>query len=397
MRRIVSITGSRADYGLMQPVYAAIAGSGAFELHLVVTGMHLVPEFAASLAEVRADRFGTLHDVPMTGRGGSAGDGGAAMARSLARGLDGMAVLFERLKPDMVLLQGDRGEMLAAAIAAAHMNIAVVHMSGGDRTGSIDDSLRNAISKLAHFHLTTCSASTRRLTELGEAAERIVEVGEPALDRLRSMTFVPPETLAAELRLKVGEPYLVATLHPVTDEAHHAAQQMTVMLQALADTGITSVVTHPNTDAGGQAMREVLERWRGRSFLRIEPSLGAQRYLSLLRNAAAVVGNSSSGILEAPSLKVAAINIGSRQLNRMRAGNVIDVPFDRNAISEAIRKAVHDPEFRRQVATCVSPYGDGHAAERTLDVLKRLWLGPDLIAKWRTPGGRFLADAGDAL
>ena len=386
MRRIVSITGSRADYGLMEPVHRAIAENKTFDLHLIVTAMHHLPDFASSLAQVRKDKFGTLHDVKIA----HADDSLKAMAQAVGHGIAGTAAVLDDIKPDIVLLQGDRGEMLAGAISAAHMNFAAVHMSGGDFSGSIDDSIRNAISKLAHFHLTTCDASTQRLVGLGEQPERIVEVGEPALDLLRSMDFVPLATLAKELDLPAGRPFLLATLHPVTDESDRAAEQMTIMLEALAELDMPVVATYPNSDVGGGAMRDVLESWRGRPFLRIVANLGSHKYLSLLRHAAAMVGNSSSGIIEAPALKIAAVNIGARQHNRLRANNVVDVACERGAIVKAVRFVLGDAAFRRKLEACRSPYGDGHAAERTVDVLSRLKLGPALIAKWRPPPSSFL-------
>ena len=230
MRRIVSITGSRADYGLMEPVYRAIAANPALDLHLVITGMHHAPEFASSLAQVRNDKLGSLHEVKLPHE---EGDSGKSMASAIGRGILGIAPALDEIKSDVVLLQGDRGEMLAAAIAAGHMNMPLVHMSGGDFSGSIDDSVRNAISKLSHFHLTSCEASTLRLISLGESPGRIVEVGEPALDLLRTIDFVPIETLAAELDLEAGRPFLLATLHPVIDESDQAANQMNTMLDAL--------------------------------------------------------------------------------------------------------------------------------------------------------------------
>jgi GDP/UDP-N,N'-diacetylbacillosamine 2-epimerase (hydrolysing) len=392
-RRIVSITGSRADYGLMEPVHRAIASNDAFELDLIVTGMHLLPEFASSLARVRTDKFGKLHEISMP----LAEDSGAAMARSIAHALLGIADLVGKIRPDILLLQGDRGEMLTGAIAAAHMNVAIVHMSGGDFSGSIDDSVRNAISKFAHFHLTNCAASTQRLIAMGESAERIVEVGEPGLDLLRTIEFVPLSDLAASLDLPAGKPFLIATLHPVTDEAEQAAAQMRTTLEALEEAGLTAVFTYPNTDHGGRAMRDMLESWRGKSFLRIEPDLGSQRYLSLLRNAAAVVGNSSSGIVDAPSFKVPAVNIGSRQHGRFRANNVVDAPFERGAIVKAIRFVLNDAAFRGRLAHCENPYGDGKTAARVVDILLRLKLDADLIAKWRSPAGEFLTAAADAV
>ena len=390
-RQVVSITGSRADYGLMEPVHRGITADPAFELHLIVTAMHFLPAFASSLMQVRAHRIGTLHELKTMADDDSA----EAMAASVGRAIIGISRILAEIKPDIVLLQGDRGEMLAGAIAAAHMNIPIVHMSGGDRSGSIDDSIRNAISKLAHFHLTSCDASTKRLTEMGEAPERIMEVGDPGIDQLRRMNFVPLETLAAELGLS-SEKFLLATLHPVTDEADRAAVQMQTLLDALEEIGLVTVFTHPNADAGGGAMRDVLEAARGKPFLRIAPNLGSQRYLSLLRHAAAVVGNSSSGLYDTPTLKIPAINIGSRQTRRVRAENVVDADFDKAAIVKAIRFVLDDPGYRAGLKQCRNPYGDGRATERTIDVLKRLELGHSLVAKWRNSTGPFLTAASNA-
>lgn len=387
MRRILSVTGSRADYGLMKPVHEAIAADPALDLHLAVTGMHLLPEFAESLAEVQRDRYGTLH----TGCAVLGEDSGRAMAQSLGLMLFSIAGTIGEVGPDIVLVQGDRGEMLAAALAAAHMNVPVVHMSGGDRTGTIDNSLRNAISKVAHVHLTTCAASTETLVAMGEPRARIVEVGEPALDLLRRMTFVPLAELAAPLGIDPAQPFVLATLHPVTDDAARAPEQMRIVLEALEEIGLPVVFTYPNSDHGGRAMRDVLEAWRGRPFLHLAATLGAQRYLGLMRHAAVMVGNSSSGILEAPSLRIPVVNVGDRQHGRLRAANVLDVGFDRAEIVRTVRFALADPDFRTALAACRNPYGDGHAAERTVDVLERLRLGPALIAKWQDPEDDVLA------
>jgi GDP/UDP-N,N'-diacetylbacillosamine 2-epimerase (hydrolysing) len=394
VRRILSITGSRADYGLMEPVYRAIAACPQFEPHLAVTGMHLLPEFSSSLEQVREDKFGKLHELTS-----HAGEHSTfQMAQSIGREIIEFSVLVDRIKPDIVVVQGDRGEMLAAAIAAAHANVAVVHMSGGDFSGSIDDSVRNAISKFAHFHLTNCDASTRRLIAMGESADRILEIGDPAIDQLRVVDFLPMSELGPLLDLDGAKPFLLATLHPVTDEAEKGAAQMLTLLEALAEIEIATVFTYPNSDSGGSAMRDMLESWRSRAFLRIVPNLGSRRYLSLLRHAAAIVGNSSSGIVEAPTLKVPAINIGSRQHNRVRASNVIDVACEREAIVKAVRFALTDGRFRQKLAAVNSPYGDGHAAERTVDILRRLHLGNALVAKWKqAPSNAFLAASADAI
>lgn len=386
-RKILAVTGTRAEYGAMRPVFAAIADAPGLELELVVTGMHLAPQFRASLAEIEADRYGLLHHADT----GDTAESGAAMARGLGRGIVAMADTIERARPQVVLLQGDRGEMLAGAIAAAHQNVAVVHMSGGDCTGSIDEPLRNAISSFAHVHLTTCAQSSARLIARGEAVGRVFEVGEPALDVIKSMQPVAPEELARDLDLDLSRPIAIATQHPVTTEIGEAACQIAATLDALAQLGMQTVFTYPNTDAGGADMVRVLQSYAGLPFLRVVPHLGSRRYLSLMRIAAVMVGNSSSGVLEAASFRLPVVNVGTRQHGRTRACNVVDAGHDRDAIVKAVRFVLSDPEFRAALAGCVNPYGDGNTATKTVAILRRLRLAPALLAKW-LPAGEPLLD-----
>jgi GDP/UDP-N,N'-diacetylbacillosamine 2-epimerase (hydrolysing) len=381
-RRVLAVTGSRAEYGAMRPVFRAIASSPALALDMLVTGMHLAPQFRASLAEIEADDFSSRHVVDVRAADGS----GLEMARALGEGVQRMAEVVARTAPDVVLVQGDRGEMLAAAMAAAHLNVPVVHMSGGDHTGSIDDAIRNAITAFAHVHLTTCAQSSQRLLAMGEAAGRVFEVGEPALDVILALEPMPSDALAAELRMDLHRPFALATQHPVTTEADAGASQITETLEALAQLRLPTVFTYPNTDAGCEAMTAVLESWRGRDFLRVVPHLGSQRYLSLMRVAAVLVGNSSSGIIEASSFRLPVVNIGTRQHRRTRAANVIDAAYDRVAIRAAIERALGDSAFRAGLALCRNPYGDGTCAARTADILARLRITPTLTAKWLDRG-----------
>jgi GDP/UDP-N,N'-diacetylbacillosamine 2-epimerase (hydrolysing) len=224
---------------------------------------------------------------------------------------------------------------------------------------------------------------------MGESRNRILEVGEPGLDLIRELDFVSPSDLAAELDLDPERPIVVGAQHPVTTEAAQAASQMEETLEALAELGLQAVFSYPNSDAGGREMARVLESYRGRPFLRIVANLGSRKYLSLLRIASVLVGNSSSGILEAPSFKLPVVNVGTRQHARVRANNVIDVAHDRGAIAGAVRAALGEP-FRERLKDCVNPYGDGHTAVRTVEVLERLRLGPPLISKWIDTAGELL-------
>jgi UDP-N-acetylglucosamine 2-epimerase (non-hydrolysing)/GDP/UDP-N,N'-diacetylbacillosamine 2-epimerase (hydrolysing) len=377
-RRIIAVTGSRAEYGAMRPVFRAIAAAEALELDVIVTGMHLAPEFAASLAEIEADSFSRKHRVDVRSRDGTR----LAMACALGEGVVSMAHAMARIAPDIVLVQGDRGEMLAATMAAAHLDIPVAHMSGGDRTGSIDDAIRNAITSFAHIHLTTCPESTQRVIAVEGSSDRVFEVGEPALDTILALEPLPWGALAQELALDSSRPVVLAVQHPVTTEADESAAQVIETLEALAAIGMQTVFTYPNTDAGGDAIVDVLEAWRGRSFLRIVPHLGSLKYLSLMRQAAVLVGNSSSGIIEAPSFKLPVVNVGTRQHRRTRANNVIDVGYNRHEIRAGVEHALGDAAFRAALADCHNPYGDGRCAARTAKILASLRLGAGFTAKW---------------
>ena len=377
-RKILSITGTRADYGLMTPVFQSICRSSVLNLELIVTGMHLLPEFETSLSKIRDDDFCPLHFVSMV----LAEDSGKAMAQSLGFAIYGIAQIIDANKPDILLLQGDRGEMLAGAMTAAHMNLPIVHMSGGDYSGSIDDSIRNAISKFAHIHLTTCSLSTKRLLEMGETVERIFEVGEPGLDLINNMDFISPMELAREFHLDLFKPIILATQHPVTTEAELGAWQIEQTLEALAELKYQTIFTYPNSDSGGREMVKKLLNYKDKDFIRIIPNLGSAKYLSLMRIASVLVGNSSSGILEAPSFKLPVVNIGSRQYGRLRAGYIIDVDYNKNQIKKAIQYALTDEKYRVGLAVCVNPYGDGNTAAKTVDILQHLAITPTLVAKW---------------
>lgn len=387
-RKILSITGTRSDYGLMSPVFQAIRDSENLELELIVSGMHLLPEFASGLAKIREDNFGVLHHASML----LGEDSGKAMAQALGLAIFNFSEIMASCHPDILLLQGDRGEMLAGAIAAAHMNIPVVHMSGGDYSGSIDDSIRNAISKFSHIHLTTCSQSSERLYAMGESAERILEIGEPGLDVIRNMEYVSPEELAAELQLDLSQPIILAAQHSVTTEAEAAVPQLMQTLEALEELGFQTVFTYPNSDAGGREMARTLETFRNRGFMRIVQNMGSKKFLSLMRIASVMVGNSSSGIFESPSFGLPVINVGTRQHGRLRANNVIDVAYQRAEIKSGILFAMNDAEFRRALRECKNPYGDGHTAERTVGLLQRLKITPGLLAKWMQTEKTFLLE-----
>jgi UDP-N-acetylglucosamine 2-epimerase (non-hydrolysing)/GDP/UDP-N,N'-diacetylbacillosamine 2-epimerase (hydrolysing) len=347
------------------------------ELSLIVTAMHLEREFGLTVGEIEADGMPVAARV----RSLSPGDSGGDQARSIANAVIGITVALEEIRPDIVIVLGDRGEMLAGAIAAAHLNLAVAHVHGGEVSGTIDELVRHAISKLSHVHFAATEDAAERLRRMGELPGNVHVVGAPGLDYLSRFEPIPDDALAADLNLDLSRPFVIFTQHPVISEQVDAARQMEQSLLALESVGIQVVATYPNADAGGRAMIDVLERQRERTWLRIVPSLGRRKFASLLRRTSAMVGNSSSGIIEAPFFGVPVVNIGIRQAGRLRAENVLDIGHDHEAIRSAVACALNDDAFKARARACRNPYGDGHAGERIVEVLSSLQLGARLLNK----------------
>jgi UDP-N-acetylglucosamine 2-epimerase (non-hydrolysing)/GDP/UDP-N,N'-diacetylbacillosamine 2-epimerase (hydrolysing) len=376
-RRIAYVTGSRADYGLFSEPLKRIREHPNLDLSLIVTSMHLEPEFGLTVREIEADGMPVAAKV----RNLLPGDSGGNQARAVGNAVLGITNALEDLRPDILLVLGDRGEMLAGAIAAVHLNIPVAHVHGGDVTGTVDELVRHAITKLSHVHFAATEDSAERLRRLGERPEHVHVVGAPGLDYLSRFEPIADDELQAEVGVDLSSPFVLFTQHPVTTEMSDAAAHMEMSLNALELAGVQVVATYPNADAGGRAMIQVLERWRDRAWLHIFPSLGQRRFASLLKKAAAMVGNSSSGIIEAPFFGVPVVNIGSRQAGRLRAENVLDVEDDQEAVRSAIVCALSDEDFKTRARSARNPYGDGRAGERIVEVLDSVELGPQLLNK----------------
>lgn len=375
-RRVAYVTGTRADYGLFSEALKRIRENPELELGVIVTGMHLEPQFGMTVSEVEADGMPIVARVPNL----EAGDTGAAQAHSVGRALLGITDALVEFQPEVLLVLGDRGEMLAGATAAVHLEIAVGHVHGGEVSGTVDELVRHAITKLSHVHFTATQDAAQRVTRMGERSENVHVVGAAGLDYMRRFEPIPDAQISQEVGFDVTRPFVIFTQHPVTGEVADAAPQMQASLRALEKTRLQVVASYPNSDAGGRSMLEVLEAWHG-DRLHVFPSLGQRKFATLLKKTKAMVGNSSSGIIEAPFFGVPAVNIGTRQAGRLRAGNVVDVGYDSEAIREAIDCAVNDEEFRARVMEAPSPYGDGHAGERIVEVLGSLQLGRELLNK----------------
>ena len=375
--RICVITGSRADYGLQYWVLHDLRAAADVELQIVVTGMHLAPEFGLTVRDIEQDGFAIARRVDIL----LSGDTPAAVAKSIGLGVIGMSDALEPLCPDVVLVLGDRFEILAAVQACLVHNIPVAHIAGGDTTeGAFDESIRHAITKMAHLHLVTNELSARRVRQLGEDPRRIHVVGSPGLDHLKRASLLDRPALEDALGARLGPRNLLVTFHPVTLAIGGGAEQFTELLAALAllDTDTTLWFTRPNADTGSRAMASALDTWVAQRPGRanVYPSLGQLRYLSLLAQVDAVVGNSSSGLYEAPSFGVATVDIGERQRGRLAAASVLHCTPERHAIAEAIVRAM-----ALDCSGVVNPYGNGCSAKRIVDLLRSMPPAPEVLSK----------------
>ncbi len=381
-RRIGVVTVSRSDWGHLVPVLEEMRGTPDVGLLLFVAGMHLVPDFGLTVREIEAAGWSITERIAML----EADDSPEGVAVSLGRGVGGFARAYTRQRPDLLVVLGDRFEMLAAAAAALPFALPVAHIHGGEVSeGAIDNQIRNAITKLAHLHFASAEEHARRIRAMGEEPWRIHATGAPGLDRLAALATLSREELARALDLPDARPWLVVTFHPVTLEHGDTGAHVDELLAALDKVEGTRVVTYPNADTAGRTIIRRLEEVAARDrHVRLVRNLGDRLYLSLLRHADAMVGNSSSGLIEAPSFGLPVVNVGSRQQGRLRGPNVIDVPPERDAILRGIEAALA-PGLRARLAGAPNPYGDGHASGRIVRVLREVELGARLVQKRDAP------------
>lgn len=375
-RKITVITGTRAEYGIFYPVLKAIQEHPKLQLSLIATGMHLSQNHNYTAQEIEDDGFLIDAKVDILFQNNT----GAAMAKSVGLGILGMAQALETIKPDIILILGDRGEMLAAAVAGAYMNIPVAHLHGGEVSGNIDEPVRHAITKLAHIHFPATEESALRIRRLGEEPERIFVVGAAGLDNILNEELYSPEYVANNLGLDLEKQILLVVQHPVTTETNDAEIQMRETMEALVELGKQTVLVYPNSDAGSYTMIRIIKEYEHLPFLHTFVNIPHRMYLSLMKVASVMIGNSSGGIIEAPSFRLPVINIGSRQNGRQRANNVIDVDYKREEIKEAVFKAL-GKEFQQQVATCLNPYGEGNTGPKAAQILADIKLDPRLLQK----------------
>jgi len=380
-RKIGVVSGTRADYGLLYWLLREIQADRELELQLYVTGMHLSPEFGETYKVIEADGIPIADKVEVL----LSSDTNVGMAKSVGLGTIGFADSFARLRPDLVVLLGDRVEMFAAAQAALIARIPMAHIHGGELTeGVIDDAIRHSITKMAHYHFVAAEPYRQRVIQLGEHPDRVYNVGAPGLDHISRLSLLDRINLEHELGFTFGKPTFLVTYHPVTlgaEDPAEAAEELLAALDAFPDAQV--ILTMPNADAGGRVLLHRFEEYGGDNPNRVHAatSLGQLRYLSSLRWADVVIGNSSSGIIEAPAVGTPTVNIGERQAGRLRTKSIIDCRADREAIVESIQQAL-TPSFQEQASRVVPPYGMGHASSQIKEHLKRVPIPGDVVKRF---------------
>lgn len=371
-RKILYVSGTRADFGLLKKTLSAISKDSRFELGICVTGMHLSSLFGRTVQEIEDSGLPILGRFPVKLDKGT----GLEMATSVGEQLSYFASLFDEQRPDIVLLLGDRGEMLAGAIAAIYQNIPIVHLHGGERSGTVDEPVRHAISKLAHYHFVATQASKNRLVLMGESEDDIFVTGAPGLDGITDIPKPSRSEWCEIYRFDPLRPIALMVFHPVVQTAHESDTQVNMIIECAVESGVQMLCIMPNSDAGSEAIRRELRNKEKHSDIRVLIHLKREDYLVALATVDVLLGNSSSGIIEAASFNLPVINIGNRQKNREQNENVVNSSLIKEEIMFSINKVLSVPkrEYR-------NIYGDGSASETICELLATLPLDGDLLEK----------------
>lgn len=374
-RKIAIIAGSRGEYGYYRPIIKEIIKNPNLDYGIVASNMHVLDSFGSSINEIKKDKF----KIDATVYNTLDGYNHLTMVKSLSIFMMQLPEILKQMKADMILLAGDRGEQLIGAITGAYMYIPVAHIQAGELSGNIDGTTRHAITKFAHIHFTANKDATERVCKMGEEKHRIFNVGAPMLDELVNSFITPKEKIYKKFLLDKNKPIILMTQHSVTEEFDQSEKQMEETMKALDRLGHQTIIILNNSDAGSSILKRVITHYK-KPFMHIVPNMKRQDYAGLLNVADVLVGNSSSGIIEAPTFNLPAVNIGNRQKDRMRTVNVIDAPHQTDKIIKAVEKAI-SPEFKKIVSKCVNPYGDGKSSSRIIKILESVNIDDKLLVK----------------
>lgn len=378
MRSIGVVTVGRSDYSIYKPLLRRIGEHPELELRVLVSGMHLDERYGLTVQGIEHDGFPIAVSIPVL----QVEDSPKAVAAAIGTGILGFAQYFAEQRPDMLVVLGDRFEMFAAALAAVPFNIPILHLHGGELTeGAMDDRFRHALTKMSHLHGVATEVYRQRVIQLGEEPWRVIYCGALSLDNLLSLDRMSSADLESRFNLDLSSPPLLVTLHPTTNEYEQTGMQAQTLMSALDELDFPVIFTMPNADmAGGLIREQIIDFCALHSKATWVENFGPEGYFSILGEVCAMVGNSSSGLLEAPSFALPVVNLGQRQKGRLRASNVIDVAFEKDAIIAAVQLAV-SAEFKKRSSGYEHFFGDGHAAEKIVDLMVSTPLDARLVNK----------------
>jgi len=377
-KKILIVAGSRGEYGYVRPIIREIEKAKDFDYEMVVCNMHPLDTFGSSIEEIKKDgiRIGAVVHNTLDGYSR------LTMTKSLGIFMMELPAIIERINPDFMLIAGDRGEQFIAAIVGAHMYIPVVHIQAGELSGNIDGTVRHAITKLAHIHLCSNKDAAQRVRKMGEEPFRIFNIGAPQLDELITGPITSKREICRRYGIKKDKPSILLVQHSVTEEFDQTEKQIIETMKAVVKSDYQTIIVLNNSDAGSKAVRSIVLKYRTPK-MKIFENMPRADYAGIMNTVSVLVGNSSSGIIEAPLFKLPVVNIGNRQRGRMHSTNVINVGHNMIKIKSAIQKAI-SPAFKKQAAKAVSLYGDGKSSKRILDILAKMKPDNKLLVKHLT-------------
>tara|TARA_B100000029_G_scaffold410923_1_gene413056 strand:- start:967 stop:2106 length:1140 start_codon:yes stop_codon:yes gene_type:complete len=375
MRKILFITGSRGEYGYIRPILNLIDDDPELEYEIAATNMHLLPDFGFTIKEFEQDGFDVKYKPMMA----LAGYTPESMMKSMGVFSISITDILQASKPDIILLAGDRGEQFIGAMAGAHLNIAVAHIQAGEVSGNIDGLTRHAIARYAHIHFAANKDAADRLERSGEQIERIFNVGAPQLDEFIQGSISTEEILSEKYKINAKEKFILVLQHPVTEQYGESKDQMRETLDAVNKLEINTVIINPNNDAGSTGIQEIINEY-STPFIKVFRNVPREDYGGFLKSCSILVGNSSSGLLEAPTFARPVVNIGRRQKGRVQGNNVINCNHDSGEIIKSIKKGLKE-EFTETLVGMQNPYGDGSSSKKIVQILKEIKIDSDLLNK----------------
>jgi len=382
-RKILGITGIRSEYEISHPVFNALNQHKNIDFELVASGAHLSSLHNYTIKDIKKDKFKIMDEIENL----ISGNSGTSRVKGIGILIMGLTQTIQRTKPDIIFVTGDREEPLAAAIVGNYLNIPVAHLFGGDRCGhSADDPIRHSISKIAHIHFTACGDHSERLIKMGEEKNRIFETGNPSLDNFLSCPLLSYTELLKRLEFDnpaSSGPLLTVLQHPLSSEQALSYKHMEKTMEAVKDLGLKTVVIYPNSDPGSSDIIEALQKYTKYPNIKIVKNLCRDTYINLLKNSSCLIGNSSSGLLEAPFIKLPAINIGNRQKGRRNSGNVTYIDNNAREIKNTIKNIAFDTEARNNIISKIDQYyyGRGNSSDKIVQILLKIKINKELLFK----------------